>query len=126
MSKLETPLTRKYWNEVGGTLIEEFNLVLKNKNHARRLADGLIILGGPKIISKERNINIKNKNVIVLQTKAKKIGMNVCGQALVSKMIIEKYHEPKSVKSVIICTKGDDIVEEQIRQFKFIEIKIYE
>ena len=24
MSKRETPLTRRYWREIGGTLIEEF------------------------------------------------------------------------------------------------------
>jgi len=32
MSKHETPLTRKYWNEIGGTLIEEFPAVFKGDN----------------------------------------------------------------------------------------------
>ena len=27
MSKRETPLTRRYWREIGGTLIEEFPAV---------------------------------------------------------------------------------------------------
>ena len=125
MSKLETPLTRKFWDEIGGTLIEEFRLTSRNENHAQRLADGLIILGGQKIISKERNISIENKDVIVIQTKCDRLGMYLCGQALFSKMIIEKFHKPKSVKSVIICTQGDDIMEELLKKFD-IKIRIYE
>jgi hypothetical protein len=27
MSKLETPMTRRYWKRVGGTLLEEFLVV---------------------------------------------------------------------------------------------------
>jgi hypothetical protein len=41
MSKLETPLTRKYWKRMGGTLIEEFPVVKRSKTAAPRWIDGV-------------------------------------------------------------------------------------
>ena len=56
MSKKETPLTRKYWEEVGGTLIEEFVMVPKGKNNGIRLIDAIIIPSGEnKILKKKKN-----------------------------------------------------------------------
>ncbi|MGI9468325.1 MAG: hypothetical protein ACR2OA_14490 [Rubripirellula sp.] len=52
MSKLETPMTRWYWKQVGGTLIEEFHAVRKSPTNARRLIDGVIIHGGETKIAK--------------------------------------------------------------------------
>ena len=46
MSKLETPMTRWYWQQVGGTLIEELHAVRKSSTNARRFIDGVIIHGG--------------------------------------------------------------------------------
>ena len=37
MSKRETPLTRKYWKSIGGTLIEEFPAVGKNDSVMRQM-----------------------------------------------------------------------------------------
>jgi hypothetical protein len=31
MSKLETPMTRRYWERVGGTLLEEFLVVRRGR-----------------------------------------------------------------------------------------------
>lgn len=47
MSTTETPLTRRYWKTVGGTLIEEFPAVRAGPENGLRLLDGVIILGGP-------------------------------------------------------------------------------
>lgn len=52
MSKHETPLTRRYWEEVGGTLVEEFPAVLRGTGNGQRLLDGLIIQGEPKVVAK--------------------------------------------------------------------------
>src|SRR6266516_472889 len=43
MSKLETPMTRWYWQQVGGTLIEEFCVVRRSRTCGVRLLDGVII-----------------------------------------------------------------------------------
>jgi hypothetical protein len=53
MRKMETPLTRKYFRSVVGTLVEEFPAVRRSrkKNCGQRLIDGVIILGRPNRIA---------------------------------------------------------------------------
>ena len=94
MSKNGTPITRAYWNKIGGTLVEEFPIVNKNENSARRIIDGLIIIDGPKRIAKAKEVSIKNKDVVCIQTKASRLGIYLMGQALFSKLILERYHQP--------------------------------
>ena len=123
MSKHETPLTRKYWNEIGGTLIEEFPAVLKGDNHSQRLMDGIILLGQQKTIESWKNIEIKGKDIVVIQTKASRLGMNVMGQAFFSIELMKKYH-PKSIKSVIVCNKDDEVLR-PIAEMHGLEVKVY-
>jgi hypothetical protein len=123
MSKHETPLTRRYWEEIGGTLVEEFPAVFRGTGNAQRLLDGLIIQGEPKVIAKATEVTIKGKNIIVLQTKANRLGMNLMGQAIISKKLMERF-EPKSVRSVAICTEGDSVLEPLLKDYG-IELVIY-
>lgn len=111
MSKHETWRTRKYWDSVGGLLIEEFLAVQGNKTQGKRLLDGLIVLNESKAIYHGNYFDIKGKDVIIIQTKAQRIGMYLLGQAYFSKFLIEK-HEPRSIKSVAICSRNDAIMEE--------------
>ncbi len=46
MSKLETPLIRRYWKQIGGTLIEEFPAVRRTNNSGQRLLDAVILPKG--------------------------------------------------------------------------------
>ena len=110
MSKHETPFTRRYWKEVGGTLIEEFLAVKVGPGQGKRLLDGVIILDGPFEIRKASEVRIEGKDIIVVQTKAIRLGMYLMGQALFSVELIKKYN-PRSIRSVAICTKGDDVLE---------------
>ena len=71
MSKHETPLTRRYWEEICGTLVEEFPAVLRGTGNAQRLLDGLIIQGEPKVIAKAFEVTIKGKDIIILQNQSK-------------------------------------------------------
>ena len=123
MSKHETPLTRRYWEEIGGTLVEEFPAVFRGTGNAQRLLDGLIIQGEPKVIAKATEVTIKGKNIIVLQTKANRLGMNLMGQAIISKKLMERF-EPNSIRSVAICTEGDSVLEPLLEDYG-IELVIY-
>jgi len=123
MSKHETPLTRRYWDEVGGTLVEEFPAVLRGSGNAQRLIDGVIILGEPKRIAKPSEVSIKGKDIIVLQTKANRLGMNLMGQAIVSKKLMERF-EPKSIRSIAICSEGDSVLEQFLADYG-IELVVY-
>ena len=123
MSKHETPLTRRYWEQVGGTLVEEFPAVFRGTGNAQRLLDGLIIQGEPKVIAKASELTIKGKDIIVLQTKANRLGMNLMGQAIISKKLMERF-EPNSIRSVAVCTEGDSVLEPILKDYG-IELVIY-
>ena len=110
MSKRETPLTRRYWQEIGGTLIEEFPAVRSGPNQGRRSLDGVVILDAPHLIANHREVGIENRDIVVLQTKASRLGMYLLGQALFSRHLMMPFR-PRSIDTVAICTKGDAVLE---------------
>ena len=111
MSLHETWRTRKYWEKVGGLLIEEFVAVKADKNQGRRPFDGVIVLGEKNEIHSGNFYDISGKDVISVQTKSGRIGMYLLGQAYFSRFLLEKF-EPKSIRSVAICGKEDAIMQE--------------
>ncbi|WVN42336.1 hypothetical protein AOB54_02865 [beta proteobacterium MWH-UniP1] len=123
MSKRETPLTRRYWESVGGTLIEEFQAVAKGPHHAQRLIDGVIILGGPAEISKDKSQKITDKDIVVIQTKATRLSMSLLGQAILSIELMKRF-SPRSIKSVAVCTEDDAELRPIGEKFS-IEIVVY-
>jgi hypothetical protein len=124
MSKHETPLTRMFWEEVGGTLIEEFLAVKRTATNAQRLIDGLIVLNGPKKIVRSDEISITGEDVIVIQTKSSRLGMYLMGQALFSRELIKTFN-PKSIKTVAICTEDDSVLRPLCASYQ-IEVVIFQ
>ena len=116
MSKHETWRTRKYWESVGGLLIEEFMLVPKSKDgkQAQRLLDGLIVLGEEKRIENAHSFPLEGRDVIAVQTKANRLGMYLMGQAYFSRELLKSFN-PKSIRTVAICGKGDEEMERLCR-----------
>lgn len=108
MSKHETPMTRWYWQQVGGTLIEEFKAATKDNGSAQRLIDGVIILGEENIIASNKSrIDLTGKDVVAIQAKNQRLGMYLLGQALFTKHLLEKNFNPRSVKTVALCSNSD-------------------
>jgi len=128
MSKLETPLTRRYWKQIGGTLVEEFPLVFRDKdgNHERRSIDAIIIPSGENKIMHWREVSLKGKEIIAVQTKARRLGMYLMGQTLFSKKLLEKFYKPKKVISVALCTKDDDILRPLLEKHSNVKVVILE
>lgn len=124
MSKHETPLTRRYWKSIGGTLIEEFLAVKPSTDHAKRLIDGVIILGEKTEIRKAGEIALEGKDIIVVQAKASRLGMYLLGQALFSLELL-KLKNPKSIRTVAICTAGDSVLEPLAKKYG-IEVVVYD
>lgn len=106
MSKHETPLIRKYWNKVGGILIEEFLAVHRAKDRGPRLIDAIIITNRPKRIAHWSEVSLEGEDIIVVQAKASRLGMYLMGQAVFSRELMKPF-KPASIKSVAICTKDD-------------------
>jgi hypothetical protein len=125
MSKHETPLTRWYWNKTGGLLIEEFPVVDASLDRGKRNLDGLIVLGEPKSISASKNFDIRGKDVIVIQTKTKRLGMYLMGQCLFSRDLVLK-HGVNSARSVAICTKDDAILKPLLEAHEGCEVVVFE
>ena len=123
MSKNETPLTRRYWQSVGGTLVEEFPAVRKSPTNAQRLIDGVIVLDGNNRIASFNEVSLEGKDVIILQTKASRLGMNLMGQAFFSRELIRPFN-PKSIKTVAICTEDDTEMRTLCGQFD-IHVVVY-
>ena len=116
MSKKETPLTRWYWNTIGGTLIEEFPAVRAGPENGPRLLDGVIILGGPFEMRLPDSVELKGKDIVVVQTKASRLGMYLLGQAVFSRRLMEPF-KPSSIRSVALCTNGDAVLEPLAKEY---------
>ena len=124
MSKRETPLTREYWQSIGGTLIEEFPAVNKGDSNSRRLLDGVVILGGELRIAKASEVDIEGKDIVVIQTKVNRLGMYLMGQAFFSRELMKTF-KPKSIKTVAICGKDDTVMRDLCKEFD-IEVVVYD
>lgn len=90
-------------------MIEEFCAVTRGRNNGTRLIDGVIVLNEETKIHDKNFFDIENKDVICIQTKQSRLGMYIMGQALFSSELLKKF-KPKSIKSVLICGKDDEIL----------------
>jgi hypothetical protein len=108
VSRNETWRTRKYWETIGGLLIEEFLAIPADVNReiGKRLIDGIIVLGEENRIQVGGKYDFKDKDIIIIQTKSNRLGMYLMGQAFFSREIMKRY-EPRSIKTVAICGKSD-------------------
>lgn len=112
MSLHETPLTLWYWDQIGGTLIEEFQIVPAGPNQGRRLIDAIIILGTEKQrLPTGATLDLDGKDIIVVQTKNSRLGMYLMGQTLFSAQLIQRYFSPRSLQSIALCTQSDQVLQ---------------
>jgi hypothetical protein len=132
MSKHETALTLRYWESVGGTLLEEFYMVPTTPKQGKRVADAVIIKGGQtiRVPAGQRKMDLKGEDVIVVQTKGTnlegRVGMNLLGQAYFSAELLKEFHRVRSVHAVAICTKRDEALEKVVQAIPHMEIIVYD
>jgi hypothetical protein len=124
MSKLETPITRWYWQQVGGTLVEEFCAVPRSRECSNRLIDGVIIKGEEFRIARQSEVDISGKDIVVVQAKAKRLGMYLMGQALFSAELLKRFN-PRSIESVAIVTKDDAVLRPLFEQYEGMRVVVY-
>lgn len=132
MSKHETPMTEWYWrtlNEGKGLLIREFPAVEGGKGRAegKRHIDGVIICGkkkGNRKGRKEDRAKVRGKKVIVIQSKAKRLGMYLIGQTIVSRELM-KALGAKVVLSVAVHRKDDPVMRKVLESFRKCQAVVY-
>ncbi len=61
--------------------------------------------------------------VIVVQAKAKRLGLYLMGQTLFSAELIKRFN-PASVKSVALCSKGDSELEPLLAPYPHVEVVV--
>jgi hypothetical protein len=89
MSRLETPMTRWYWAQIGGTLVEECCAVKRSNGCSVRLLGTMIVKGGEPRIARQAEIDIAGKNIVIVQAKGKRLGMYLIGQAFFSAQLCD-------------------------------------
>ena len=123
MSKHETPMNRWYWQQVGGTLIEEFPAVTRSRTCGARRLDGVIVHDGERRLAQASDVKIKDKDTIVVQTKSSRLGMSLMGQTLFSAQLMLPF-EPRSIKSVALCTAYDSVLGPLLEAYPNIEVVV--
>ncbi|MCX6918433.1 MAG: hypothetical protein NTX41_03945 [Verrucomicrobia bacterium] len=125
MSKHETPMTEWFWREVlkQGTLIKEYVAVERGEDdsNAPRFMDGLVVMDGPFKISDEIRMEITGKDVVVIQSKNKRLGMYLMGQVVFSRELLLK-KGAKSVRSIAVCRKDDKVMRELLEAHPDIKV----
>ena len=111
MSKHETPMTRRYWERVRGTLLEEYLIVRSSPGVGRRMIDAVIIEDGDhRIASRGKTVSLDGHDIVVVQTKASRLGMYLLGQAFFSRELIKDRFAPRSICTIALCARDDAIL----------------
>ena len=116
-------MTRWYWQQVGGTLIEEFMAVRRSKDCGRRLLDGVIVKDGEHRIARQEEVTLEDRDAIVVQTKAERLGMPLMGQAFFSAQLIRAFG-PRSVVSVALCNRDDSVLRPLFEQYPDMQVVV--
>lgn len=117
-------MIRWYWQKIGGTLIEEFPAVRKSDTCGPRRIDGVIIKDGEKRIAHHSEVSLEGKDIIIVQAKARRLGMNLIGQTLFSKQLMEIFR-PRSIVSIALCGKDDSVLRPLLENHKDCKVVIY-
>lgn len=123
MSKRETPMIHWYWEQVGGTLIEEFPAVNATPTIGPRRLDAVILPDGPKQRTHWREVSIEGRDVIVIQAKSNRLGMYLMGQAFFSAQLLQRFR-PRSILSVALCGKDDDVLRPLFEQHQGMKVVV--
>ena len=75
VTKRESPLIRRYWERIGGTLMEEYRV-------GRRRLDAVIIPDGKReLLPRQKHISLDEQDVIVIETKRRRLNRYLAGQS---------------------------------------------
>ena len=80
-------------------------------------------MGGPERIAHWSEVDIEGKDIIVIQTKANRLGMYLMGQAVFSKELMKQFN-PRLIESVALCIKDDAVLRPMLERFPDVEVVI--
>jgi hypothetical protein len=116
-------LTRWYWRKVGGTLIEEFCAVPRSDTCGTRILDAVIVKRGRRRRAHQSEVDVKGKDIIVVQTKAERLGMYLMGQVFFSAQLMRRF-KPRSIESVALVAQDDDVLRPLLERYKSMRVVV--
>jgi hypothetical protein len=136
MPKRETPMVKRYWFRVGGTLYLEYPLVRRSwaDDIGARWLDGLIIPDGESRVYRWTDAAsvgytpkevVKGRHVIAVQAKYEPahLCMPLMGQALIGVELLKRFG-PASVRGVALCRKDDAALRSVFEAFPNMEVAV--
>lgn len=125
MSKHETPMTLWYWEQLGGTLYEEFPVVRAGPGRSRRNLDAVIVLGGERRRMPARSTtSLDEHDIVIVHAKRGRLGMNLMGQVLFSRDLVLRTSKPRSLRSVALCRATDVELQPLLEQHNGCEVVV--
>jgi hypothetical protein len=134
MPKRETPMVKRYWFRVGGTLYLEFPLVQRNWSDdiGARWLDGLIIPDGETRSWRWTDAAsaghtpeevVRGRHVIAVQAKydPERLCMPLMGQTLIGVELLKRFG-PASVRGIALCRKDDAALRSVFESFPGMEV----
>ncbi len=110
---------------MGGLLIEEFLAVKQSPARGYRRLDGLIVLGEANSVSGPIEFDLTDRDVVVVQTKAERLGMYLMGQTLFSRDLVMSLGA-KSVRSVALCLRDDEVLRPLLEKHEGCEVVVFD
>ena len=84
----------------------------------QRKIDAVTIRDGERrIASPKEGVSLDERNIIIVQTKAYRLGMYLMRQALFSRVLIEDRCAPRSVRTVALCLIDDAVLRPTAEHF---------
>jgi hypothetical protein len=117
-------MTRWYWKQIGGTLVEEFCAVPGSCSCGRRQLDGVIIKRGKFRIAKQSEVAVRGRDIVVVQTKASRLGMYLLGQAFFSAHLMRRF-KPRSIESIALVTEDDAVLRPLFERYKGMRVVVF-
>ena len=112
VSRLEAKMIDWFWEQVGGMLIEDFQIMPESTGQDRNLIATVIILDEPKRkMTAGTPLNLEGREVIVVRTKNRHINMSIILQTVFSAQLIKRFRNAHKVQPVILCTIKNHILE---------------
>ncbi len=98
-------------------------MVKSSKNQGARRLDGLIVLGEPASRAASSQFNVKGRDVVAIQAKARTLEMSIMGQCLFSRDLLLALGV-RSVRSVALCVEDDVVLRPLLERYQGCEVVV--
>jgi hypothetical protein len=123
MNTLETRMTRWYWRQVGGTLVEEFPIVPRSSGGSQQVVDGIIIRRGKWRLAHWTDVSLEGQDLILVHARAERLNLALMGQALFSARLVERFR-PRSLYSVALVSHDDSVLRPLLEEDRNMKVVI--